>query len=250
MNTPSLAIQLYTVRHPIARVGFVPIVQQIARAGYRGVELAGVPEGLTASHMRQILADHGLHIAGGHFHLPVGDRANSILDTVATLGCRYLVSSTRRESFQTVTGIRQQAEQFNRAAEACRSRGITCVVHNHWWEFASVERRCAMDWMLEALDPAVLVELDVYWVQTGGHDPIAWIQKLGRRAPLLHIKDGPCVVGQPMTAVGAGRVDIAGCLRAAAPTAEWWIVELDECATDMMEAVRASAAFMTRHAAA
>jgi len=57
---------------------------------------------------------------------------------------------------------------------------------------------------------------------------------------LLHIKDGPCVKNQPMTAVGAGKVDIAGVAQASAKTAEWMIVELDSCATDMLTAVKES----------
>lgn len=244
MNPNQLALQLYTVRNEIARDGFVPVIKQIAAAGYRAVELAGVPAGLTATELRRILSDHGLQIAGGHFPLPTGEKANQILDLAQTLGCRFLGSSTSRELFQTATGIRQQAEQFNRAAETCRARGITCVLHNHWWEFTPVEGRCAYEWLLDALAPTVHLQLDVYWAQTGGQNPADWIRRLGRRAPLLHIKDGPCVVGQPMTAVGKGRVDIPACLQAARDTAEWFIVELDECATDMLEAVRDSARFL------
>jgi sugar phosphate isomerase/epimerase len=40
-----------------------------------------------------------------------------------------------------------------------------------------------------------------------------------------------------MTAVGEGTVDMPAVLEAAQAHAEWLIVELDECATDMMEAV-------------
>ena len=43
----------------------------------------------------------------------------------------------------------------------------------------------------------------------------------------------------PMTAVGAGRMPVAEIL-AAAPSAEWHIVELDRCATDMLTAVEQS----------
>jgi len=64
--------------------------------------------------------------------------------------------------------------------------------------------------------------------------------------PLLHIKDGPLVQGQPHTAVGAGKMDVAGCIRAADPKRlDWVVVELDTCATDMMAAVRESYRFLT-----
>jgi hypothetical protein len=50
----------------------------------------------------------------------------------------------------------------------------------------------------------------------------------------------------PMTALGAGRMPVAEIL-AAAPSAEWHIVELDHCATDMMEAVGASMTWLDSH---
>jgi sugar phosphate isomerase/epimerase len=69
------------------------------------------------------------------------------------------------------------------------------------------------------------------------------LRELGRRVRLLHIKDGPAVHGLPMTAVGDGCLGIEDILKAA-PQVEGWIVELDECATDMMQAVERSYRFL------
>jgi sugar phosphate isomerase/epimerase len=66
------------------------------------------------------------------------------------------------------------------------------------------------------------------------------IKELGARVPLLHIKDGPADSREAnMVAVGEGVMDVAGIV-AAGKSAEWLIVELDRCATDMLEAVRKS----------
>ena len=70
----------------------------------------------------------------------------------------------------------------------------------------------------------------------------ALLTELGARAPLLHVKDGPAKQGEPMVAVGSGSLDIQGIVRAG--SAEWLIVELDECATDMFEAVEASIRYL------
>jgi sugar phosphate isomerase/epimerase len=56
----------------------------------------------------------------------------------------------------------------------------------------------------------------------------------------LHVKDGPCQIEAPMTALGEGVVDIPGIVAAGAGSTEWLVVELDRCATDMVEAVRKS----------
>jgi sugar phosphate isomerase/epimerase len=73
-----------------------------------------------------------------------------------------------------------------------------------------------------------------------GQDVPGLLRRLGDRVRYLHVKDGPVVSrDDPMTAVGSGRMPVADIL-AACPSAEWHVVELDRCATDMMTAVGAS----------
>jgi sugar phosphate isomerase/epimerase len=90
--------------------------------------------------------------------------------------------------------------------------------------------------MLELLDPSVMFEIDTYWVKTAGLDPAEIIRKLGNRVNLLHLKDGPAAIEPPQVALGEGVMDIPAAVNAA-ESAEWLIVELDHCATDMLEAV-------------
>jgi sugar phosphate isomerase/epimerase len=90
---------------------------------------------------------------------------------------------------------------------------------------------------LEHLDAAVLFEVDVYWVQTAGLDPVAVIKELGPRVRLLHVKDGPAVKDEPMVAVGDGVLDIPAIIEAGQDNTEWLIVELDKSDSDIMAAV-------------
>lgn len=100
--------------------------------------------------------------------------------------------------------------------------------------------------LLEQLDPGIFFEVDTYWVKVAGHDPAAVLRQLGSRAPLLHIKDGPADSTQaPMVAVGAGVMDWQAIIPAGS-AAEWLIVELDRCATDMLRAVTDSFTFLTQ----
>ena len=100
--------------------------------------------------------------------------------------------------------------------------------------------------MQEFLDPDIFFQIDAYWVQTAGPDPVAVIRELGARAPLIHVKDGPCVKEEPMQALGEGVSDFKGLVEAGGDNVAWWIVELDRCATDMMEAVIKSYAYLIR----
>ena len=105
-------------------------------------------------------------------------------------------------------------------------------------------RETIVDVLFDQLDESIVAEVDIYWSQVGGFDPAELVAELGTRVTRVHVKDGPAEkYGQPMTAVGSGTLDIPGVL-SAAPNAKWHIVELDDCATDMFEAVEASYDFL------
>jgi sugar phosphate isomerase/epimerase len=109
-----------------------------------------------------------------------------------------------------------------------------------------VAGRAALEVLAAALDDGVLLEVDTYWAAVGGQDVPALLGRLGDRVRYLHVKDGPITKDDPMTAVGAGRMPVAEVL-AAAQSAEWHIVELDRCATDMLTAVEESLDWLAEH---
>jgi sugar phosphate isomerase/epimerase len=237
--TAPIALQLYTLRDSLAQ-DFTAVVKKVAALGYVGVETAGAYGGSPQTAAR-LFNDLGLQVCSAHGPLPLGDKKQEVIDMLGALNCTRLVLAWQPpEMFQSEAGIKQVCESLNEAALVARAHGFTVGYHNHWFEYELLNQRVAADLMLEHLAPEVFLEVDVYWVQTGGQDPAAVVKRLGRRAPLLHIKDGPCVRGQPMTAVGEGQVDIAGVIQAGAGTTDWLIVELDACATDMFEAVQKS----------
>ena len=102
--------------------------------------------------------------------------------------------------------------------------------------------------LADALDPAVILEVDTYWAAVGGQDVPALLGRLGDRVRYLHVKDGPIGTreGDMMVAVGSGRMPVADVL-AACPSAEWHLVELDRCATDILTAVSDSITWLTGH---
>jgi len=237
--TAPIALQLYSVRNALAE-DFDGTLDKVAAMGYAGVEVgAETANRLPASAQR--LKDLGLTVCGVHTKVPLAEAAFDVLAAMTAFGCRHVVCAWLPiETFQTVDGIRQAAGMLNEASGVARAHGLSLSYHNHWWEFLPVEGRLAHERLRDDLTPEVLFELDVYWAQTGGADPAAVVRQLGPRAPLLHLKDGPAKQKMPMTALGEGVVDIPGVVAASAGRAEWLIVELDECATDMLTAVERS----------
>jgi sugar phosphate isomerase/epimerase len=237
MSSP-LALQLYTVREALAQ-DFDGVVRQVAAIGYAGVEPYSFP-GTTPEAAGRLFRDLGLVVPSCHSPMPVGDKQQEVLATMAAIGCSRIVSGLGREQFATVELIRQSCDRFNEAYRVAADHGLAFAIHNHWWEFQAVDGRPVYEYMLEWLHPAVGFELDIYWIQTAGADAATLVKQFGRRAPLLHVKDGPAVQDAPMTAVGQGTLDIPGIIAAGQGATEWLIVELDHCATDMMAAVEAS----------
>jgi sugar phosphate isomerase/epimerase len=242
MPTP-IALQLYTVRDQLAK-DFSGVVRRIAAMGYVGVETVAFP-GTTPREAARLFADLGLAVCSAHLPLPLGEKKNEVLDTLAALGCQRLVLGGTPRDLNTLEKVARACDSFNEANAVAASNGLSFGIHNHWWEFQRVEDgRTTFEVMRERLDPAVFFEVDVYWAKTGGADPVVLVPELGRRAPLLHLKDGPCVVGQPMVAVGSGTLDFRAIVAAGAGATEWLIVELDECATDMLAAVEKSYTYL------
>lgn len=247
MSKP-IALQLYTVREALAD-DFEGVIRQLAAIGYAGVETAGLPEGISAGAARALFDELGLVVCSAHSPLPLGENAERDIATIATLGTDRLVSGyLPPEHYATLEATQRTCDLLNEAAAVCARNGLKLGVHNHWWEFepiADAPDRKPYELWLERLDPAIFFELDMYWVQVGGMDPKAALDVFGDRAQLMHVKDGPASNPESsMTAVGTGSVDYRTLIPAAS-AAEWLIVELDRCDSDMMTAVSESYTYLT-----
>jgi sugar phosphate isomerase/epimerase len=220
-----IALQLYTIREDLAK-DFAAGVRKVAAMGYRGVETAGFP-GTTPQAAAQLFKELGLEVPAAHVPLPVAERRQEVFDSVAPLGCKRIISSPSRDHVQTLDHVKRACETFNEISAAAAAQGLTFGLHNHDHEFRLVEGRYPHQVMLELLDPKIFFEIDTYWV--------------------LHIKDGPAVRGQPMVAVGEGVMDFQPIVKAGEGSTEWMIVELDECATNMLTAVEKSYRFLVEN---
>ncbi|MBT5876377.1 MAG: sugar phosphate isomerase/epimerase [Candidatus Latescibacteria bacterium] len=233
-----VALQLYSVREA-AEKDFEGVVRRVADLGYAGVEPAGFP-GSSPEAAGKLFQSLGLDVPSAHLSLPIGENKQLAIESAQALGTKRLIAGFGPDDMNTADKVKASCEKFNEASVSAGEHGFTFGIHNHWWEFLKVDGEHVYEIMLRHLEPAVFFELDVYWVQTGGPDPAAVVKQLGNRAPILHIKDGPCTRDGDMTAVGEGVVDIPAVIDAGAAHTEWHIVELDRCATDMFEAVEKS----------
>jgi sugar phosphate isomerase/epimerase len=240
-----IAVQLYSVRELLAD-DFAGIVKKIAEMGYIGVEPFGL-DVEKAKMQAKVFTDLGLQVPSIHGDLPLGENQNKVLDILKTVKSPRLFCNRGADQFKTVDTIKQFRDDLNAAADIAAEHGLIVGYHNHWSEFDLVEGTGKTGYALlqEGLDPAVELQVDTYWAQVGNHDPAALVKELGQRARVLHIKDGPAQNNtDDMLAVGEGVMDFPAIIAAGEGNVEWVIVELDHCATDMLEAVQKSYAYL------
>jgi sugar phosphate isomerase/epimerase len=215
---------------------------RVASIGYLGVETYGLVEEFGPARVRAAADAAGLAITSAHMPFPAGAAAFRALDAAEALGAGTLVWSMEREEFDSPGAIASGVERVNEAAENAAARGLRIGYHNHFAEFANgFDGVQAYDLLLDLLDPRVVIELDAYWARMGGADPAEVLARLGDRAQLIHIKDGPAASydDDVMVPIGDGAMDWAGILTAPAGL-RWHIVELERLSIDTFDALERS----------
>jgi len=239
-----ISVQLYTLRDAAGK-DYKKVLNDVAEIGYQYVELAGY-FGKSAAELRKELDTVGLKCSGIYCGVLDPNQWKNVEDDAQALGCTLLTNGFGADTFDDESKLKAAAEKVNAAVAHFAPKGFSVCLHNHEFEF---NRALKFDALLE-LCPKVNLECDIYWVKTGGVDPVGFVKKYADRVKLLHVKDGPASPKDrnlPMVSVGKGTVDIAGCLAAAEKggAIQYHVVELDHCATDMLTAVRESYQFLT-----
>lgn len=234
----TLALQLYSIRDALS-TDLEGTIRKIAAMGYQAVEAWGGLAGGDMARPAALFQELGIKVISTHGRLDPDDpeQQKTQLKGMEQLGVNTLVFPwLPPENFTTIEGIKRVCEQLNAIHAIAHANGLRFGYHNHHFECVALpDGSLPIHQMAALLDPTIFFEVDTYWVQAGGANVVDLLRTLGDRAPLLHIKDGSTRLGEPMVAVGTGIMDVPAILRVS--RAEALIVELDACATDMLEAV-------------
>jgi len=240
-----LSVQLYAVRASLA-ADLEGTLARLADLGFTKVEpfdLVTLRDGLRAG-----LGRHGLTAPTAHVGLLDPD-LEAVFDAAVELGIGTVIQPwTEPARWQSEATVREVATEMNAVAARAAERGLRVGYHNHDFELASkLDGRHALEVFADRLDPGVVLEVDTYWALAGGADVPALLRRLGGRVVALHLKDGDGSLDTTtQVAVGSGVLPIDAILEAA-PTA-LRVVELDDTAGDIFDAVRDSRAFLLAHA--
>jgi sugar phosphate isomerase/epimerase len=229
MRADQIALQLYTVRR-LAAVDLAGTLRSVAAAGYRAVELAGLPD-TPPGELARLLAVAGLRVVASHEGIErLRADPNAVADRLAEVSCpRVIVPWMPEEDRRSVDDVRRFAAELGGFARTFDRRGIRLGYHNHAFEFASLNGTTVWDVLVAELPAEVELELDVYWAAVGGRDPVAEIRATAERVRLLHMKDRASGLEPRDAQPGEGTLPFPAIVDAAREArVEWYIVEQDE----------------------
>ena len=253
-NQPGIAVQLYTIREAIAIDPFNSL-KKLHDIGFRQVETAFWPEGVSLQQASDWLRASGLEAISSHIEIPQGNFKKVFIETAKAYDCKTLIWHGWPEDkrYGSEKGVQELIKLYNEASKFAQSNGLTFGLHNHWWEFRNkTGNTFPFDLLHRELDPEIFFELDVYWIKVAGMDPVTAIQRFGKRVRLLHMKDGPAVYHDslatdnpdPMTALGKGTLNIPAILQASEHV-KYLVIEMDKTSSDVFVALKESFDFLS-----
>ena len=262
--TAPIAFQLYTVRREIEK-DLEGTIRKIAEMGYLGIETYPLPSNITLEQASKVFKENGLKIISMHTELPVGNEVENILKMSDVYHCPNVIYPGwpkglsaqdpdlllhTREIFNSVDKVKNRADLYNTIGVSLRKKGLQFGIHNHWWEFEKSDGIYPVYYFLEHLEPKIFFEIDTYWAKTGGYNPAKAVADFGKRAPFLHIKDGPAIKGEKafqQVPVGTGAMDFSSIVKAGGKNIKWMIIEFDEYAGNIFEGMQSSYTNLTKN---
>jgi len=252
-----ISLQLYTVRKEIEK-DMAGTFRRLSSIGIKTVETAFWPKNVTAKEAARQLKNAGLKVSSSHIEIPVGDKKQAMLETAEAFGSKRMIWHGWPEDkrYSTLDGTKELIQIYNEANRIAKANGLRFGLHNHWWEYRNrVGGRLVYEWLLDGVDKDIFFEIDTYWVKVAGQDPAAVITKFGKRAEMLHMKDGPAIWRDtlaednpdPMVALGKGTQNFPAIAKAAYGNTKWMVIEMDVVSGDVFEAIKESRKYLLKN---
>lgn len=243
-----VGLQLYSVRDAMQEDP-VATVELVGAIGYDYVEAAGYADGMfygmQPEAFKSLVEDNGMIFRGSHTGQAIPDSASwetlmpwwdECIAAHKAAGIEYIVQPFMGGSaYQSLESLAAYCDYFNAVGEKCNAEGIRFGYHNHDREFSALEGEVIYDYMLRNTDPEkVMFQMDVYWTEEGGADPLSYFENYPDRFGSIHIKD--------KEELGAsGEIDFPVILDKAMDIgATWFVVEVEEYNYDPIVSVEMS----------
>jgi len=240
-----LSVQQYTFRPWSNRDGLWPVMEEISKMGYNGLEMCcfGGFDSLqmSAKELKIRLADLGISMIGNHFtrEMFTGDHQEAF-DYIAEAGGKYAIYNIWGQ-YDSEDEVARKAEYLNSLSPIAKEAGIVLLYHNHGAEFADMNGKLIIDRLDTLLDPEIFFEHDVFFSRQQGYDVYEYLKRAANRVKTVHLKQ--IDANGNNVDLPDGIIDMAEVIRCA-PQATDYILEQASFPVGIPESMKRNAEFL------
>lgn len=193
-----IGVQAMMLKDEFATHGPFETLKKVREIGYRAVEISQVP--MTTENVAELVRardEVGVEIAAISATLtpgPMGgDSLQNDLDKIVAdakaLGTDMVrIGMLPFDAMASLEKVLAFCDASNEVAATLAEQGISLYYHNHHIEYMKYDGRYLLDIIADRA-PLMGLEIDVHWVQRGGHDPVRDLLKYADRVAMVHLKD-------------------------------------------------------------
>lgn len=246
MKISQVALQLYTIRDYCKTTAeFAGSMKKVRAIGYQAVQISGIGP-IPVADINSILDGEGLSCCATHEPgKQILSDPSAIIDRLNSLRCDITAYPYPDGiDFGCADSVNQLIQNLDAAGAALRAAGKTLAYHNHAIEFVPFGKSTVLETIYEQTSAQNLgAEIDTYWVQYGGANPVDWCEKMAGRLTVLHLKDYAFGLNDKpvMAEIGYGNIDFSLVIPAAEKSGcKWFVVEQDTCPGDPFDSATKS----------
>lgn len=261
----NIGLQLYTVRDAMQKDPAATLAR-VAEIGFNTLEGATYTGslqfyGMSPDAFAKLLKQNNLVMPSSHYRLGEEltngkadegtmlhnwDRA---VDDAAQVGIKYMVCAYLSPAERGgLDHYKYVADQLNKAGERCKKAGIQLCYHNHDFEFEAQDNKLPYDILLATDKELVKMELDLYWVNKAGKDPIVLFNEHPGRFPLWHLKDMDATPKHDFAEVGSGVINFKKILEHSKKAGlKYFFVEQDKTPGDPFVSIQKSIDYIKKN---
>ena len=223
--TAPLGVQTYTFRRSIG-ADPAKVLDTIKMMGF--TEIEGGSGRMLPQDFKKLCDERGISIPStGVGYDDLINKIDSVVWRAKMLGAKYVMCAwiPHQNNVLTFENAKKATEDFNHAGKILKENGLILCYHAHGYEFQPYEDGTLLDYIFKNTNPHyVSFEMDIFWIQFGGGNPTALLNKYGKRWKLMHIKDMRKGIKKDLSggtstendvALGTGELNLPAILKAA-----------------------------------
>ena len=182
-------INLFSLRTLIGdEAGFLATAEALRDMGYDALQFSGAP--YDPEMIRRVSEKTGLPIVLTHVPMDrILNDTDALMAEHESFGCRIIgLGAMAPKCFLDEDELKSEIEKFDRAAAKMKKNGFEFSYHHHHYEMFKVGGKTVLEHIVDGSEN-INITIDTYWLQYGGADVCATIDRLAGHVKCVHLKD-------------------------------------------------------------